>query len=147
VNAYELGLKSKWFDDTVLLNLDVFRSDYQGLQVTAVLFQPVSNVFAPVIRNAAVSRSQGVELETQWAATRNLRLSANITYLESFYVSFPNASPPILQQYCTTNYVLPYCSIYPKPVRILPISPVKPRHTRPRWSGSVTGQLQHAASR
>src|ERR1700722_6099268 len=34
VNAFEVGLKSKWLDDTVLLNVDVFRADYTDLQVS-----------------------------------------------------------------------------------------------------------------
>jgi iron complex outermembrane receptor protein len=98
VNAYELGLKSKWLDDRVLVNVDLFRSDYNNLQVLALLYHPESNVYTSEIANAAKSRSEGVEMETQWAATRALRFSANITYLHSYYVSFPNASPTTLAQ-------------------------------------------------
>ncbi|HVW67924.1 MAG TPA: TonB-dependent receptor, partial [Steroidobacteraceae bacterium] len=35
VNAYEAGLKSQWLDDRLVLNLDVFRSNYRNLQVSA----------------------------------------------------------------------------------------------------------------
>jgi len=90
VNAYELGLKSEWLDHRVLANVDVFRSDYDNLQV-AVNTNAVTGNFVSVVRNAAASRSEGVEFETQWAISRSLRLSAAATYLESYYINYPGA--------------------------------------------------------
>ena len=126
VNAYELGLKSKWLNDTVLFNVDVFKSNYRDLQASAEVYDPINSVHNLFVENAASSVSQGVELETEWAVNRNFRLSANITYLDSHYVSFPNASPGTLQQYCSGpdgqkggpdgGYVLPYCGAFPNPV-------------------------------
>ena len=98
VNAYEVGLKSKWFDNSLLINVDAFREDYTGLQVNSL--SPTGSLLVPFqieVRNAAASISQGVELDTQWVATENFRVSANITYLDSHYTSFPNASPTTLQ--------------------------------------------------
>src|SRR5262249_57787264 len=40
VNAYEVGMKSTWWDNRVLVNLDVFRSDYSGLQVASFVELP-----------------------------------------------------------------------------------------------------------
>ena len=138
VNAYELGLKSKWFSDTVLLNLDVFRSNYTGLQVNTLIYAPLAMAYIGQVANAAASRSQGVELEAQWAISRDLRLSANVTYLDSTYVNFPNAPPGTLQGFCATDYVLPGCSVYPNPVP--PIANLAGQRTQyaPLWSGSVT---------
>jgi len=96
VNAYEVGLKSKWIEDRLLLNVDVFRSDYQDLQVSAVISDPETNTYATETTNAAQSRSQGVEIEAQWIVVRDFRIGANVTYLDSYYVSFPNASPTTL---------------------------------------------------
>jgi iron complex outermembrane recepter protein len=139
VNAYELGLKGKWFEDTLLVNLDVFRSNYQDLQVNAQTLNPATNTYLLLTRNAAQSVSQGVELETQWLATKNLQLGANVTYLESYYVSFPNASPTTLQSYCAGSYVLPYCSVYPNPVPQFANLSGQTTNYAPRWSGNLTG--------
>jgi len=64
VNAYEVGLKSKWLDQRLLVNFDVFRQDFKDLQVNASVFQPSTNSFRFLIANAAASVSQGAELES-----------------------------------------------------------------------------------
>jgi outer membrane receptor protein involved in Fe transport len=138
VNAYELGLKSKWFDDTLLLNLDVFRSDYNGLQVQAIVFNPSTNTNFPETRNAAASRSQGVELETQWAMTKDLRFSADVTYLDAHYVSYPNGPQSTLELFCAGNYMLPYCSRFPNPVPPYLDLSGSPTDYAPKWSGRIT---------
>jgi outer membrane receptor protein involved in Fe transport len=156
VNAYELGLKSKWLDDKVLFDIDVFRSDYKDLQADASIFEPSANAYTSVVRNAAASRSQGVELETQWAVTRGLRLAANVTYLDSIYVSYPNASPDVLQIYCQANFkaataatLAQYCSPYfGPPAAAGGVPTIEPFHSlagqqtpyAPRWSGSINAR-------
>ncbi|MEA2260365.1 MAG: iron complex outerrane recepter protein [Acidobacteriaceae bacterium] len=139
VDAFELGLKSKWLEDRILVNVDVFRGDYKDLQTFANVYIPSLNAFGGEVVNAAKSRSQGLELEGQWAVTRDLRLSANVTYLDSHYVSFPNAPQSTLQSFCGgVSYVLPYCSRFPDPVP--PSNDLSGQQTpyAPRWSGSVT---------
>jgi iron complex outermembrane recepter protein len=123
VNAYELGLKSQWLDDTLLFNADVFRSNYRNLQVVVEQDYQAGNGVA-VVRNAAASRSQGVEIEGQWLPVRSLRLGANITYLDSYYISFPNAAPTALEQIEGFN------------VQDLSGHPTE---YAPRWSGSLSG--------
>ena len=138
VNSYEVGLKSKWFDDKLLVNFDIFRSDYQDLQVNSPFYVPQFNAYETVVKNAAASRSQGAELETQWALTRDLRLSANVTYLESIYTSFPDSSPATLQNACLNNYVLPQCGIYTKPIGATANVSGQTTPYAPKWSGSLT---------
>jgi iron complex outermembrane recepter protein len=156
VNAYELGLKSKWLDDKVLFDIDVFRSDYKDLQADASIFEPTADAYTSVVRNAAASRSQGVELETQWAVTRDFRLAANVTYLDSIYVSYPNASPDVLQVYCQANFkaataatLTPYCSPYfGPPATAGGVPTIQAFHSlagqqtpfAPRWSGSINAR-------
>ncbi len=71
VHAYEAGLKSKWFDDSLLINVAVFLSDYEDLQVTTLEFQPLTGTYTASVRNAAKSRSQGVELEIEVGRDRS----------------------------------------------------------------------------
>jgi len=124
VNAYELGIKSKWFDQRVLLDLDLFRGDYRNLQVMATLYDPVAKFLIAEVGNAAKSLSQGVELESQWAVTREFRLSANVAYLESYYLSYPNAPPTSLATFNGETG-----------------SDLSGQSTQyaPRWSGSMNG--------
>jgi iron complex outermembrane receptor protein len=100
VTAYEAGLKSKWLSDTVLLNLDVFRSDYSNLQLSDINLGTIFingrgiNGYS-VIRNAAASVSQGLEFEGQWVVSREFRLSANVTYLDAYYANYRNGPPTL----------------------------------------------------
>lgn len=96
VNSYEFGVKSKLLDNRAIVNVSVFRSDYSGLQVNSLVQVSAINQSIEV-RNAASSRSQGVELETQLVISKHFRLSADITYLDAKYVSFPNASPTFVE--------------------------------------------------
>jgi iron complex outermembrane receptor protein len=99
VNAFELGLKSKWFDERMLMNLAVFRMNYRDLQVAALRQFAGAGTFQNIVNNAASSRSQGVELETEWILTHDFRIGAEATYLDAHYLSYQNASPTALEQF------------------------------------------------
>jgi iron complex outermembrane receptor protein len=131
VNAYEVGVKSEWFDRRLLVNFDLFRSDYQNLQVTVREGYLTGPGYA-VVRNAATSRSQGAELESKWLATRNLSFGANVTYLDSFYDSFPNASPSSLQQALG--------------IKVQDLSGARTPFS-PRWSGGFDATYTHDVGR
>jgi outer membrane receptor protein involved in Fe transport len=145
VNAYEIGLKSEWFDDRVRLNFDVFRSDYRDLQVGYFKSRSdaVTKQLDAVTGNAAASRSQGVELEGRWAVGRTFRLSSNLTYLDSYYISYANAGASLLQVYCATLdaatfAAIPQCRAFPFPVPPTQDLAGKPTDFAPKWSGSIT---------
>ena len=121
VNAYEVGVKSKW--DKFLLNLSLFRSNYTDLQVSANRFTPAGTTIQ-VIANAASAVSQGLELDGQWAVTPAFRLAAAITYLDAHYVSYPEASPTTLQSFLG--------------LKVQDMSGM-PTQFSPKWSGSVSG--------
>jgi outer membrane receptor protein involved in Fe transport len=88
VNAYEVGLKSELWDRRLILNGDVFRSDYTDLQETLITFPggiPVSTV-----ANAAASRAQGIELSASLRMSRMLSFSSEVAYLDSRYQNYPS---------------------------------------------------------
>lgn len=126
VDAYEVGLKSEWFDNRLLLNAAVFRSDYQDLQAS-INFANAAGTFISLVRNAAESRSRGVEIETAWAATQRLRLSAAVTYLDSTYLSYPNAGPTNAQAGAG--------------IRVQDLSG-RPTQFAPKWAGTLTGSYR-----
>jgi iron complex outermembrane recepter protein len=137
VDAYELGLKSTWFENRLLFNFDVFRSNYKDLQVTSNVYDAAVNATTQATANAAASVSEGVELETQWLIMEGVRVGANVTYLDSHYTNYPNAPQTTLQSFCAVSYVLPYCSIFPNPVPATANLSGQPTLYSPRWSGSL----------
>jgi iron complex outermembrane recepter protein len=137
VDAYEIGLKSEWLEHRLLLNLAVFRSDYDDLQV-AVNLANAAGTFVSLVRNAAASRSEGMELESLWAISPNLRLTATATYLDARYLSYPNVSLTAAQQLrfnqCLAAHPVPDC----EPLRFQDLSG-RPTQYAPDWSGTVSG--------
>jgi iron complex outermembrane receptor protein len=87
VLAYEIGLRSDWFDRRLRLNLSAFNYDYSDLQIQAVVgVPPVS-----LLTNAAEAKIYGAELETVFRVTPNLRVNLNVSALNTEYSSFPGA--------------------------------------------------------
>jgi iron complex outermembrane recepter protein len=123
VNAYEAGLKTEWLDNRLIVNFDVFRSDYTDLQ--AAITEPLvaGGPVVQLVRNAASSRSEGFEFEQKLLISDTFRLSSNITYLHAYYISYPNAGATTLQQLEGTNFQNLSGQSTP---------------FAPRWSGSVS---------
>ncbi len=82
VNAYEVGLKSSWLDNTVRLNVSAFYNDYSDYQAR----QFVNN--ASRITNAADAQTYGIEVESTWMPLEALRLDLNLSYLTAEYKRF-----------------------------------------------------------
>lgn len=77
--TYELGLKSKLFDDRLSVNLAGFYIDTRDKQVAEWRANPRDRY----IRNAAKVRAHGVELETVYMPLPNFTLHGAVGYLNS----------------------------------------------------------------
>lgn len=86
VKNYELGIKTRLFDNRLQLSLDSFYIDYSDLQVTQVQ-QPVGDLTV----NAASAKIYGAELEATWLVSPNDRFTGFASYLHARYGSFNNA--------------------------------------------------------
>ena len=82
INAYEVGLKSRFFDRRVTANLAVFYYDYSNLQVT--ITRPPTTT---VVQNADAI-IYGLEGEFAWAATDHLKLDAAVTLTHARFDGF-----------------------------------------------------------
>lgn len=91
VKAYEIGIKGQFLDRRLTLAADIFRSDYTDLQETSLIFLP-SGLTASLVANAASSRSQGIEGNLSFALTPQVRLFSDLTYLDAYYVDYPNGA-------------------------------------------------------
>jgi iron complex outermembrane receptor protein len=89
VDTYEAGFKSEWLDRRLRLNVNLFWTEYQDLQRTAVT--PSSSAPSGVVTvttNAASVESYGVELESAFMVTPNFSLFANIGWNPSQYSEY-----------------------------------------------------------
>ncbi len=127
VSAWEVGLKSEWFNRRVLLNLAAFYSTYNDLQVSVSTIQS-SGALVSVVQNAANALSEGVEFQGQWIVTDNFRLSLNGAYLDAHYIDYQNVSPTALQA-----------------LHGLKVQDMSGRPTEwaPRWSGDLVATYTH----
>jgi len=86
--SYESGLKSRWLDNRLMLNVSGFIVDYEDLQVTR-FFQPEGNAFGEFItENAGKAEISGVELEFAAVPTDNIEIGANYAYLDATFKEF-----------------------------------------------------------
>lgn len=83
----EVGYKANLFDGKVRVELAAYRYKFKGLQLSA--FDAAT--FSYFIRNAAAARTTGVELSTQWRATRELTLRGDVAYNEAKFLNYPGA--------------------------------------------------------
>lgn len=76
-------------DDTARLNITLFHSDYEDLQVST--FNTTAG-FATITGNAAEVTSRSIELEAAWTLTDAVTLNSAVTWLDSEYESFPQGT-------------------------------------------------------
>ena len=125
VKSYEAGIKAQWFDRRLTTNVTFFDSRYKGLQVSTTVLN-AAGVPVSAISNVGRSRSRGVEVEIGVRPATGLNLAANVGYLESNYLTYPNGPCTQLQ-------------IVAQPVGCTQNLTGKPTPYAPKWSGSVNG--------
>ncbi|MFT5482211.1 MAG: iron complex outermembrane receptor protein [Halieaceae bacterium] len=81
----EAGFKGRLLDGAASLNLNVFRTEFDGLQVSN--FDGSSFV----VGNAAKATVQGIEAEFSVLIIENLQLDTSIAFLDAEYDEFANA--------------------------------------------------------
>lgn len=91
LTVYELGGKTSWADDRLILNGALFFQDFSDKQVTSQKAD-ASGVLFPAPVNAASAEVFGLELEADWQATDALNLFASWTYLDSEYKDYSQLS-------------------------------------------------------
>ncbi len=102
VQAYELGVKSEFFERRLRFNAAIFESDIRNPQVlTQVTTGGVTGVS---LTNAQKARVRGAEVESQVALGYGFEARAGATYLDAKYTEFDNA--PFFYPYPGTPYGL-----------------------------------------
>lgn len=88
VNAFELGTKTQWFDDRLMINLAAFYNDYKDLQVFRFVPDPVTGVPTAFLDNAAAAKIKGVEVELHARPARALDIELGASYLNARYENY-----------------------------------------------------------
>lgn len=84
MTTYELGLKSRFLDQRVQLNMSVFYNDYEDFQANKF----VEEVLGIAIVNAGSATMQGMEIELTARPTANLDMILNYSLLDTSYDEF-----------------------------------------------------------
>jgi iron complex outermembrane receptor protein len=85
--AYEVGAKTRWFDDRLQANLAAYFNDYDDLQVF------ILTGFGAVIENAAAAKVGGIELELVTVPFDGFLLDASMAWNHAEYTKYPSADP------------------------------------------------------
>ncbi len=94
INAYEAGLKNKFFDDRLVLNLAGFYYKYSDMQVTSITLVPGTTVTIENIENAAKSTIYGMDTDFKGLVTSKFSVDGGFTWLpRANYDSFTTYDP------------------------------------------------------
>lgn len=135
VDDYELGFKSRLFDNRMLANLTLYRteiSNFQDRQFDGVNF---------FVKNAGKLTQQGVELDINARPVSRLYTVLGLSYLDSEFNYFPNATnlPAVVAATQAANRASG---------TINPVPPLdlkgKRNHFSPKWKLSLTGEWTDA---
>ncbi len=85
--AYETGIKSLLLDKTLEINLSLYRTEYDNLQVSQF-----DGILGFNVGNAKETVVQGVELEGRWMILDNLTMQYGVAYLDHEYKDFKNGN-------------------------------------------------------
>ncbi|MFP5391247.1 MAG: TonB-dependent receptor, partial [Gammaproteobacteria bacterium] len=91
---YELGVKSLLANRSLLLNVNIYQTtvrDYQANLTVEDLTSPSG--LRTFLGNIPGVRARGVELEANYAATRNLKLNLNASANRATYLDFSTTAP------------------------------------------------------
>jgi outer membrane receptor protein involved in Fe transport len=87
VDAYELGIKTQWFDNRLILNLTGYYYEYDDIQITTI---QINEQGTPVgqISNVAEAIIKGLEFDFQARPFGNLFLSGGVGLIDDDYRDF-----------------------------------------------------------
>jgi iron complex outermembrane receptor protein len=89
LDAYTIGIKSQFLDDTLQVNAEAFYYEYDNLQLQAVQLIPGGGTTTR-LTNAAAATIQGIDIDVTWLPVERLTLRAAVEFLDGEYDDFPN---------------------------------------------------------
>ena len=99
--AYEVGLKSEFFDRRLDFTSAAFYYNYKDLQVNKIIGISLVTV------NAASAKNEGIELATRAKVTSQFTVDANFTYLKATFTDFTSTNPVTSEDQDLSGKMLP----------------------------------------
>lgn len=96
-DAFETGLKSRWFDDRLFVNASIYYAEYHDFQAQSFVEDPnVVGLGNFIVVNAGEVSTQGVEIEFMAAPIDDWTLTGGIAYTDATIDDYPrgNCSGP-----------------------------------------------------
>ncbi len=93
IDNLEMGLKGMFLDNSLQLNVALFKYKVEDAQFDRTFPIPVPPFFSARLENAAKTDGQGIELETRWAITDALTVDMNATYYDIEFDEFESLDP------------------------------------------------------
>lgn len=85
--AYEVGIKSLLLDDTLELNLALYRTEYDNLQVSQF-----DGVLGFTVGNAKETLVQGIEVDGRWLIWDGMTIQYGMAFLDHEFKDFANGN-------------------------------------------------------
>jgi outer membrane receptor protein involved in Fe transport len=101
---FEIGLKGRLFDNTLVWNIAAFYQTYDDYQVEIQDNEGIGNS----VQNAAKVKIEGFETDFQWLATDKLLFDGNLAYVDARWDEYENAGclrPQFERVACTADPV------------------------------------------
>jgi len=91
-DSYEVGMKSRWLDNTLQANVALYYTEYTDL-TTQQLVDQGNGVFQTITVNAGEIESVGLEAEVQWLPTDEIFINVGLSLVDSEYGTFGAGNP------------------------------------------------------
>lgn len=93
-DAWELGFKSRWFDDRLVLNVAVFYANYDDFQAQTTVDEDPTDLLPGdfILVNAGEVSTKGVEIEFLSRPADNWSVSGGLAYIDGTIEDYPQGN-------------------------------------------------------
>ncbi len=91
-DAYEVGVKSSWFDNRLVFNVAVFYTEYDDFQAETAFDIPESPIPANIVTNVGQVSTQGIEVEFLSQPTDKWTIGGGIAYTDGTIDDYPDGN-------------------------------------------------------
>lgn len=92
-DAFEVGLKSRWFDDRLFINASIYYAEYHDFQAQSYIEDPnVAGLGNFIVVNAGEVSTQGVEIEFMAAPMDDWTMTGGIAYTDATIDDYPGGN-------------------------------------------------------
>ncbi len=90
-DAWETGLKSRWFDDRLFVNATVYYAEYQNFQAQSLVDEDVTDQIPGdfILVNAGEVSTKGVEIEFMAAPVDDWTVTGGVAYTDATIDDYP----------------------------------------------------------